>query len=93
VTKFDHSRTNKSDTAFLNDPYWTKPKTGFDKAWHTQRGQLKQNLGIHQDHDWEIINEPTGPHAGKVVCNTCKSKKGKSMFVSWLPKGYILPNT
>ena len=93
MTKFDYNKTNKSDTAFLNDPYWTNPKAGFDKAWHTQRDSLKQNLGIHKDHNWEIINEATGPHAGKVVCNTCKSKKGKSMFVSWLPKGYILPNT
>ena len=93
MTKFDYGRTNKSTTAFLNDLYWTKPKSGFDKSWHTQRDNLKQNLGIHKEHNWEIINESTGPHAGKVVCNTCKSKKGKSMFVSWLPKGYILSNT
>ena len=93
MTKFDYSRTNKSDTAFLNDPYWTNPKNGFDKSWHNQRDKLKQNLGIHKEHNWEIINEPTGPHAGKVVCNTCKNKSGKSMFVSWLPKGYISPNT
>jgi hypothetical protein len=93
MTKFNYGRTNKSTTAFLNDPYWTNPQKGFDKSWHTQRDNLKQNLGIHKEHDWEIINEPTGPHAGKVVCNTCKSKKGKSMFVIWIPKGYILSNT
>ena len=93
MTKLDYNKSNKSDTAFLNDPFWINPRSGFDKAWHTQRNNLKQNLGIHKEHDWEIINEPTGPHAGKVVCNTCKSKKGKSMFVAWIPKGYILSNT
>jgi hypothetical protein len=93
MTKLDYSKTNKSDTGFLNDPYWTDPKKGFDKAWHDQRQKLRQQLGTHKDHNWTIINKPTGPHAGKVVCNTCKNKKGKSMFVSWIPKGYILSNT
>jgi len=93
MTKLDYNKSNKSDTAFLNAPYWTNPTSGFDRAWHDQRQNLKQNLGIHKEHDWAIINEPTGPHAGKVVCNTCKNKKGKSMFVSWIPKGYILSNT
>jgi hypothetical protein len=32
MTKFDYNKTNKSDTAILNTPYWTEPKTGFDKA-------------------------------------------------------------
>lgn len=41
-------------------------------------------LGIHQDHNWQIINEPTGPHRGKVICKTCGGK-----FVTWLPKGAI----
>jgi hypothetical protein len=77
----------------INSEYWTNPKTGFDKAWHEQRGRLRQNLGIHESHNWEIINEPTGPHAGRAVCNTCKNKKGKSLFICWIPKGYILPNT
>jgi hypothetical protein len=88
MSKFDYSRTNKSDTGFLNASYWTNPKTGFDQAWHTQREKLRQQLGIHKDHDWEIINKPTGPHAAKVVCKTCGNK-----FVSWLPKNYINPNT
>jgi hypothetical protein len=92
MTKLNWERPNNK-TSVLNTEYYTNPKNGFDKAWHSQRDNLKQNLGIHKDHDWEIINEPTGPHAGKVVCNTCKNKKGKGMFVSWLPKGYISPNT
>ena len=88
MTKFDYNKTNKSDTAILNTPYWTEPKTGFDKAWHDQREKLRQQLGIHQDHDWEIVNKPTGPHAGKIICNTCRGK-----FVNWIPKGYIKSNT
>jgi hypothetical protein len=92
MTKLNWERPgNKSSV--LNTEYYTDPKKGFDKAWHTQRDKLKQHLGIHKEHDWGIINEPTGPHAGKVVCNTCKNKKGKSTFVSWLPKGYISSNT
>ena len=79
--------------SILNSDYYKNPKTGFDKEWHEQRAKVRQQLGIHKEHDWEIINEPTGPHAGKVVCNSCKNKKGKSMFVIWIPKGYILPNT
>lgn len=51
MTKFDYSKTNKSDTAFLNDPYWTNPKTGFDKGWHEERSKLRQNLGIHETHN------------------------------------------
>ena len=93
MSNFNYSRTNKSDTAFLSTPYWTDPVKGFDREWHEQRAKVKSQLGIHQDHNWELINEPTGPHAGKIVCNTCKSKKGKSMFVAWIPKGYILSNT
>jgi hypothetical protein len=88
MTKLDYSKTNKSDTGFLNDPYWANPKTGFDQAWHNQRKKLRQQLGIHENHEWEIINKPTGPHAGKIVCNTCGGK-----FVNWIPKDYILPNT
>jgi hypothetical protein len=49
---------------------------------------MQQILGIHKDHNWQIINKPTGPHAGKIVCNTCNEK-----FVAWLPKDYISPNT
>lgn len=88
MTKLNYDKTNKNDSAFLNDPYWTKPKTGFDKAWHSQRAKLNTSLGVHKDHDWEIVNKSTGPHAGKVICNTCGGK-----FVSWLPKGYISSNT
>ena len=86
MTKLNWDRQDWKST--MNSEYWTNPKTGFDKAWHEQRNKLKQNLGIHKTHDWEIVNTPTGPHAGKVICNTCKGK-----FVSWLPKGYISPNT
>jgi hypothetical protein len=72
----------------LNSEYWLDPKTGFDEKWHNQRAKMQQSLGIHKDHNWQIINKPTGPHAGKIICNTCNNK-----FVVWLPKGYISPNT
>lgn len=88
MTKLDYNKTNKSDRAFLNDAYWTNPRTGFDQKWHNQRTNLRQKLGTHQDHNWEILNQPTGPHAGKVVCHTCGGK-----FVMWIPKGYIQSNT
>lgn len=88
MTKRDYSRTNKSSSAFLNDPYWANPKRGFDKHWHNQRNKLQETLGIHRDHNWEIINKPTGPHAGKVICNSCEGK-----FVAWIPKGYFSSNT
>ena len=91
MTKFNYSRTNKSDTAFLNDPYWTNPKTGFDKDWHEQlkhknnrSAKLKENLGAHQAHDWEAIKLNSGPHVGKAICNTCGGK-----FIMWLPKNYF----
>ena len=86
MTKLNWDRPDWKST--MNLEYWTNPKTGFDNAWHEQRNKLKQNLGIHEAHDWAIINKPTGPHAGKVICNTCNGK-----FVSWLPKGYISTNT
>ena len=95
MTKLDYSKTNKSDTAFLNDPYWTDPKKGFDRAWHIEQAnkrirekKLENSLGIHRDHELEPVLIPTGPHAGKVVCVTCNSK-----FVTWLPKKLISPNT
>jgi len=72
----------------LNSEYWLDPKKGFDKDWHDKNSSIHNNLGIHKDHDWQIINKPSGPHAGKIICNTCKGK-----WIAWLPKGYISPNT
>jgi hypothetical protein len=91
MTKLDYSKTNKSDTAFLNDPYWNNPKTGFDKAWHIEQANKKirsekekKALGTHVDHELERILAPTGPHAGKIICKTCGNK-----FVTWLSKKSI----
>lgn len=42
------------------------------------------NLGTHEDHDWRIVLEPTGPHAGKIVCDTCGGK-----HVTWLSKEHV----
>jgi len=94
MTKLNYSKTNKSDTAFLNDPYWTNPRTGFDKAWHEQtkyqniRLQKEVDLGIHKDHHWEPVKIDTGPHVGKLICITCNNK-----FIRWLPKWYFNSNT
>lgn len=44
----------------------------------------KINLGIHENHDCQIITRQIGPHAGKVICIDCDGK-----FVTWLPKDYI----
>lgn len=86
MTKLDWNR--KPQSSIMNSEFYTNPKAGFDQAWHNQRSKLQQQLGVHKSHDWQIINKPTGPHAGKVVCNTCNGK-----FVTWLPKDYISPNT
>ena len=42
------------------------------------------NLKQHEKHDWQPIKGPFGPHAGKIICNTCGGK-----LVTWLPKGSI----
>lgn len=42
------------------------------------------NLKQHETHDWQPIKGPFGPHAGKIICNTCGGK-----LVTWLPKGSI----
>jgi len=39
------------------------------------------NLGKHENHDWKPIKGQFGPHAGKIVCNSCGGK-----WVAWLPK-------
>ena len=75
----------------LNSEYWTDPKKGFDKGWHDRQAQKQQrkqrllnqniDLGIHKDHELDIIKLDSGPHAGKLVCTTCNK------FLRWLPKG------
>jgi hypothetical protein len=72
----------------LNSEYYTDPKKGFDQKWYVLNENIKKNLGIHIHHNWLIISKPTGPHTGRIVCNTCNGK-----FISWLPKGYISSNT
>ena len=94
MTKLDYNKTNKSDTSFLNDPYWTNPKTGFDKGWHDQqkaKNERKQrllnqkiDLGTHKDHTLDVIKLESGPHDSKLICVTCNNK-----FIRWLPKGII----
>lgn len=45
--------------------------------------ELNINLGKHENHNWRIILEPTGPHAGKIHCDTCDK------HVTWLSKEHV----
>lgn len=45
---------------------------------------VELKLKEHKLHNWIIIDKPSGPHVGKIVCNTCGGK-----FVSWIPKDYL----
>lgn len=38
----------------------------------------------HKNHKHDVIPGPFGPHAGKVVCLSCKGK-----FVRWATKGEV----
>lgn len=42
------------------------------------------NLGKHENHEWDVVLDVPGPHAGKIICKTCGGK-----WVTWLPKGAI----
>lgn len=75
-------------TSQMNSDYWTDPKNGFDKDWHEQQKHKKtqsekeqQFLGIHASHELDRIQSQSGPHAGKLICITCKNK-----FLKWLPR-------
>ena len=83
MTKLKWDRKDWSST--LNSKYWNDPKTGFDKEWHQARGLKnktidKESLGVHADHEIDIIKLPSGPHAGKLTCKTCNK------FIKWLAK-------
>jgi len=74
--------------SILDSDYYTDPKQGFDKHWHTQQAHKKskaekerQTLGTHANHELERIQLPSGPHSGKLICKTCNNK-----FIKWLPK-------
>ena len=92
MTKLDWNRPGWKTQ--MNSEYWTNPKTGFDKGWHdrqAQKNERKQrllnqkiNLGIHEDHDLDVIKLDSGPHAAKLVCIECNNK-----FIRWLPKGIL----
>ena len=46
-----------------------------------QSDKEKQFLGIHASHQLERVQSQSGPHAGKLICKTCKNK-----FLKWLPR-------
>jgi hypothetical protein len=91
MTKLNWDRQTTSSG--MNSEYWTNPKTGFDKGWHDRQAQKQQrkerllnqkiDLGIHEDHDLDIVKLDSGPHASKLTCTTCNK------FIRWLPKGLI----
>jgi hypothetical protein len=83
MTKLKWDRQIKTST--LDSEYWANPKTGFDKEWHQARGLKnkkvdKESLGVHAEHELDIIKLESGPHAGKLTCKTCNK------FIKWLPK-------
>jgi hypothetical protein len=79
----------------LNSDYWNDPKKGFDKDWHIKQQFKKEKnekilnqkieLGIHKDHDLDIIPLTSGPHSSKLICITCNNK-----FIRWLSKGITI---
>lgn len=77
VYKFEQLRHKIDDPRWQNH-YLIKPK----KKVYSSQTQI--NLGKHENHSWQPIKGPFGPHAGKIVCNTCGGK-----WVAWLPKGSI----
>lgn len=42
------------------------------------------NLGIHENHEWEVVTDVPSPHSGKIICKSCGDK-----WITWLPKGAI----
>jgi hypothetical protein len=90
MTKLNWNR--KPVRSVMNSEYWTNPKKGFDKGWHDrQQAKIERkqrllnqeiDLGIHIDHELDIIKLESGPHESKLICITCKNK-----FIRWLPKG------
>jgi len=67
----------------IQDPKWQNYSLGKTKNRPLSQN-TKINLGKHEQHDWQPLKGPFGPHAGKIICKTCKDK-----WVAWLPKGSI----
>ena len=73
---------------------WAKQRNKIqDKKWKlftlekpnkTEENFIDINLGTHETHNWRIVLEPSGPHAGKIVCDTCGGK-----HVTWLSKEHV----
>jgi hypothetical protein len=63
----------------IQDPKWQ------NYTLHRPKKQLNHiNLGIHEDHNWQPLKGPFGPHSGKIICKSCNDK-----WIAWLPKGTI----
>ena len=42
MAKLDWQKVYKKGTTLMGSDYYSNPKTGFDKAWHTQQAKKKQ---------------------------------------------------
>ena len=87
MAKIDWDKQNAYDK--IDHYTWAKKRNAIqDKKWklhsmnYVPDKKTNINLGIHENHDWQPIKGPFGPHAGKIICKTCNDK-----WVSWLPKG------
>lgn len=46
MAKLNYNTNHSRSLSKLNDEYWTNPKTGFDRAWHTGILKKDYNSGI-----------------------------------------------
>jgi hypothetical protein len=73
IDHYAHANSNIQRTAW---------KSHSMKHVPVKKASTQINLGIHENHDWQPIKGPFGPHSGKIICNTCSGK-----WITWLPKG------
>lgn len=88
----DYNDSKKYDYDIKDLIEWNKDRHKVqDITWqnhslnrHKKSKNTKINLGKHENHDWQPLIGPFGPHEGKIICKTCGGK-----WVAWLPKGSI----
>lgn len=66
----------------ITDPKWLNHGLTTKQKFYNSSTQI--NLGKHENHNWQPVVGPFGPHAGKIICKTCGGK-----WIKWLPKGSI----
>ncbi|MEK9697460.1 MAG: hypothetical protein VW270_16975, partial [Candidatus Poseidoniales archaeon] len=88
MAKLNYKTNHSRYLGNMNNDYWTTPKQGFDKTWHSSQAKAKQfaqgiSQGKHGSHELDVELTPQGTHAGKIVCKTCNK------WVAWIPKNII----